>query len=826
MGMNQRRLGKYELQERLRPGAVGEVWKAFDTQQRRYVTIKIIPATAQTSTDFVPRFYREAQILAALRHPNIVPVQDFYVSQSGNEACIVMDYVEGLTLSDYLSVTAHAGKIPSPFEIVHLLTPVASALDYAHQRNVIHGALTPTAILLDKMGATSSSPGEAKLTDFGLNHIQNPLALPFNDVAYISPEIAQGFSVTNQSDIYSLGVILYEMCTGALPFHGDAPGDILMQHIHGTPTSPALFNPYIPPALTAAIVRSLARDPSARHSTATALVTAAAKALNINMPESIGHSNPSLGTVNPPSQSGISGSMDTMNSPTYLSHLSQQSQSKSPPVPPVVAGNHTPVLLPSPAISSSAPALSVTPTESAPGRQMPEERSGPASPLSQSSLANSGGTSLPQTFQVQAPSLPSQAQRQAAPSPTTPVPPIQKKRPGWLYIALAAILLVVLVGSAFGVYLIYTQGTSSTQSTIVGHAFFVSSGLLSSTNSSQGITDELQINLQNLPDPQPGKRYYAWLLNDQQIGLPAVAIGALPLNHQQVTMTYKDPQHNNLLATFDRFLITEEDANQSPANPSLDTNTWRYDDVFSTKPNPADTVNHFSLYDHLRHLLSQDPKLKLVGLGGGLDIWLYRNITKVLEAAGSARDAQKHCTADPNDSACAFVHRSLVRILDYLDGSVYVHLDVPPDTPLLIDPTIARVALLETDIVHQQPPGYLLHIGNHLREIANSPGVTPAQHALAIRITQAINNVQHWLEAVHADAVKLVQMDNGQMSQPGALSILNDLFTQANHAFVGQFDPNTSTVKEGVVQIHYNSQGLATFEVTPCTINNGKNTCS
>jgi hypothetical protein len=133
---------------------------------------------------------------------------------------------------------------------------------------------------------------------------------------------------------------------------------------------------------------------------------------------------------------------------------------------------------------------------------------------------------------------------------------------------------------------------------------------------------------------------------------------------------------------------------------------------------------------------------------------------------------------------------------------------------------------LEIDTVHQQPPGYLRHIGTHLREIAGTPGVSPAQRALAIRITQAINNVQHWLEAVHADAVKLVQMDNGQMSQSGALSILNDLFTQANHAFVGQFDPNTSTVKEGVVQIHYNSQGLATFEVTPCTINNGKNTCS
>ena len=297
MGINPRRLGKYELQERLISGAVGEIWKAFNTQQRRYVTIKIIPVNAQTSADFTPRFYREAQILAALHHPNIVPIQDFRMAQSGSEAYIIMDYVEGPSLADYLSATAHVGKIPPPAAIVRLLAPIADALDYAHQRNVIHGALKPAAILLGKEGATSPSPGEPKLTDFGFNHMQNPLALPLNDVPYISPEIAQGFAGTSRSDLYSLGVILYEMCTGALPFHGDTPSDILMQHIHGTPTSPALINPHIPPALTAAIMRSLARDPAARSPTATALVTTVAKALNMNMPESISHSRPSPGTV-------------------------------------------------------------------------------------------------------------------------------------------------------------------------------------------------------------------------------------------------------------------------------------------------------------------------------------------------------------------------------------------------------------------------------------------------------------------------------------------------------------------------------------------------
>jgi len=214
MGMNQGRIAKYELQERLGSDAVGQVWKAFDAQQRRFVAIKIIPVNAQTNADFTPRFYRDAQILAALGHPNIVPIQDYHMSHSGSEAYIIMDYVEGPSLADYLSATAHMRKIPPPAEIVRLLSPIAAALDYAHQHKVIHGALKPAAILLDKMSATSSTLGEPKLTDFALSHMRNPLALPLSDLPYISPEMAQGLAGTNRSDLYSLGVILYEMCTG------------------------------------------------------------------------------------------------------------------------------------------------------------------------------------------------------------------------------------------------------------------------------------------------------------------------------------------------------------------------------------------------------------------------------------------------------------------------------------------------------------------------------------------------------------------------------------------------------------------------------------
>src|SRR6266480_5014853 len=128
MGMYQRRLGKYELQERLESGAVGEVWKAFNTQKSCYVTIRIITVNAETGADFTPRFYREAHMLAALHHPHIVPIQDFHLSPSGSEAYIIMDYVEGPSLADYLSATAHVFIIHPPVALVNLILPLDDAL--------------------------------------------------------------------------------------------------------------------------------------------------------------------------------------------------------------------------------------------------------------------------------------------------------------------------------------------------------------------------------------------------------------------------------------------------------------------------------------------------------------------------------------------------------------------------------------------------------------------------------------------------------------------------------------------------------------------------
>jgi hypothetical protein len=341
---------------------------------------------------------------------------------------------------------------------------------------------------------------------------------------------------------------------------------------------------------------------------------------------------------------------------------------------------------------------------------------------------------------------------------------------------------------------------------IVGHVLFSSSGQINE-NTSQGIGDQVELDLSNIPDPAAGKSYYAWLLNDDPVEGKALLLGQLQVTHGLVHFQYSgDQQHTNLLEVTNRLLVTEEDAAITPSTPSLDKNTWRYMAEFPQKPNPLDTIHHFSLLSHLRHLLASDPTLQLLGMPGGLDIWLFRNAQKILEWSGSARD-------DWASQSTALMHRHIIRVLDYLDGLSYVQNDVPIDSPVLVNERIARVSLLEFDVQHQSPPGFLYHIALHLHGMAESPGATSAQKSLAIQIDTAISKVQALLEQVRQDAKKLVMMTDAQLLQPATLSLLDDMVKHAQDAFIGQFDPTTGEIQDGVTQIHYAIQRLATIDV-------------
>jgi serine/threonine protein kinase len=772
-------LDKYELLERLGQSDVVETWKALDTQQKRYAAIKILRMNLQTDPDFPTRFIRQAQRLAALRHPNIVRMHDFRISQSSQSetpetvAYMVMDYVEGQTLADYIESTSRQGKFPPAAEIVRLLIPISLAIDYAHQQGVIHGDLKPGNILLDKSNMSVNPMGQPIVSDFGMAQIlRGPYGSVPSSSFYTSPEEAQGYPSNDRSDLYSLGVILYELFTGVLPFQGDNPADTLKQHMYATPTSPTLINPALLPGLTAIILRSLSKDPAARFPNASSMVVALAKAINMPVPEQV--------TI-------AAATVDAMNMQTFLS-----------PLP----SNRTPgVTSPFP----SSPGLSVTPPIAS--------VSAVPSMLTPGAIQAAGHT--PPGGTQPAADLPTML------SSPRPAPTPRKRRRRVLYIALAALLIVVLLASGLAAFFTLYHGGTPAQEQVAGHAYFVSSGLLS-LNSSQGITDEMQIHLQGIPDPQPGNSYYAWLLTDKTASYVPTLLGKLQVSRGIVDFAFPGTsQHLDLLAINSRFLITEEDASQTPTNPSLDPHTWRYYAEFSAVPNPADKVNHFSLLDHLRHLLAQDPKLKAAGLTGGLDIWLFRNTEKILEWSGSARDAWQRQDLQSG----AFIHRQVVRILDYLDGFSYVQREVPPGTRILVDPVIVRVPLLE-NVPNQAPPGYVFHIGRHLEEITKSPNVTKDQIALAVQINLAMNNVQFWLQQVHKDALQLINLSDAQILQQSTRSILDDMTTQANFAFTGQIDPFTGQVKSGVVQVHYNIQRLATFDITSCTMNGASSTCA
>jgi hypothetical protein len=410
--------------------------------------------------------------------------------------------------------------------------------------------------------------------------------------------------------------------------------------------------------------------------------------------------------------------------------------------------------------------------------------------------------------------------------PDTPLPPASSKAPGttsspaseiaspptptkrgWLRIVLPVLLICILLGSGLGFFLFTHQSTTAPVATdsIVGQAFFVSSGQVNQTTN-QGSNDEFQIDLQNIPNPQSGKSYYAWLLPDKsQVEAAPILLGTLPVNHGVVHFSYMgDSNHSNLLAITSRFLITEQDANITVNVPSPDLATWRYYAELPQTPAPGQT---YSLLDHLRHLLAIDPELEKFHLHGGLNIWTYRNIQKILEWAGSARD-------DWSTKDFSSIHRQIVSILDYLDGATLVQQDVPAGTPILADRTISQVGLLELH-AGQEPPGYLYHIALHLNGVLSSPGPTQYQRNLATQINTGVNNVNGWLQQERQDAIQLVHMNDAQLALPSSLSLLNDMVTQANNAYMGLNNPSTGQLQSGISQVYLNVQRLATFAVKP-----------
>lgn len=804
-------LDQYRLDQCLFSDTTREVWKACDSQQHRPVILTFLRFTLPMGKA-IHCFLRETRGLVTLQHPHLVPVFEVRIlsrttsTLSNNcEAYLVTDYIEGLSLAQYLQTLSQTQKIASAVDIIHILAPIASAVDYLHQQGIIHGLIKPSSILLSKYNTSDSLLEKPILAELGMHKTYDPHQLSPNQVCYIAPEIIQGYTDNVRSDLYSLGIILYEMCTGLLPFSGNTTEEVINQHLHMMPASPVSANPLIEPELAAVIMHSLAKNPASRFPSASLMVDAVATALKIPMPQFSGQGNvansppasiSSHMVLNPVSQMA-----DTFPTSAQDPPASQPKTTQIPPSDPQIAPPITPE------ISTLHQSMPNHPVDLSNHQQEISSALGLSVDL------------IDRNMQGQSTTSPESDPTGTASSVGTTPPLVKHKRHG-SYTALAIlVVLALLIGSGWSLF----SQTATVPKPIVGHAFFVSSGLIDLT-SAHGIADSLQIHLENLSDPPPGKSYYAWLLassNQESDALP-VQLGALRVQNNQTRLDYPgDANHSNLLSKYNRLLVTEEDSNRQPTNPSPDTSTWRYSAAFSLTPDPQDTTNHFSLFDHLRHLLSQDPKIHKLGLVGGLDTWLYRNTLKILEWSGSARDLAL------SGGDTGLIRRQLVRILDYLDGAKYVQTEnLPPDLPpILVDPVITQVGLLEISPT-QDPPGYLKHISKHLYGITQSPGVTSEQKHLAFEINRAITNVQTWLTDLHKDAEELIHKPANQLVQPETFPLFNDMFELANNAFVSQTDPHTGQTKEGVAQIHYRIQGLATFNIAECTGSNISNSCT
>jgi serine/threonine protein kinase len=265
-------LGPYRIINKIGQGGMATVYKAYQPSMDRNVAIKVLPSQLAESREFTARFQQEARIIARLEHPHILPVFDY--GESDGVTYFVMRYLEAGTLKSKLEAGPLSWK-----ETDRLFTQLAEALGYAHDHGVIHRDLKPANALID-------GQGNLFLTDFGIAKLLESASprLTQTDAimgtpAYISPEQAKALPVDQRSDIYSLGIILYEMVTGRVPFVADTPLAVILKHISDPLPPPSLIKADIPDPVERVILKALAKEPGDRYATAAEFLAAWKRAL-------------------------------------------------------------------------------------------------------------------------------------------------------------------------------------------------------------------------------------------------------------------------------------------------------------------------------------------------------------------------------------------------------------------------------------------------------------------------------------------------------------------------------------------------------------------
>lgn len=262
-----RSIGPYRILERCGQGGMAEVYKGYHPLIDRYVAIKVLRPALASDEEFRRRFQREATAVAAMRHPNIVQLYDF--GQLGERFYMVMEYIEGGTLRDRLQALPEENRRLPLSEVVDVVRGIAAALDYAHQRGIVHRDVKPANVMFTR-------DGDPVLTDFGVARMLGEGSVTMAGVSigtpdYMSPEQARGEPATPASDIYALGVMAYEMLTGRRPFRAETPLGVIVQHLQADFPSPRRLDPSFPEALERVLRRALAKEPADRYPTASEL---------------------------------------------------------------------------------------------------------------------------------------------------------------------------------------------------------------------------------------------------------------------------------------------------------------------------------------------------------------------------------------------------------------------------------------------------------------------------------------------------------------------------------------------------------------------------
>jgi serine/threonine-protein kinase len=257
--------GRYRVVSRLGSGGMADVYLAQDTLLGRQVALKLLHPRFAEDQEFVERFRREASSAAGLSHPNVVSVYDR--GEWDGTYYIAMEYLPGRSLK---SVVREHGPL-APGDAIDIAIQILLALRFAHRRGIIHRDIKPHNVILDE-------EGRAKVTDFGIARAgasdMTMTGSIMGTAQYLSPEQAQGHAVSEASDLYAVGVVLYELLTGGVPFEGESAVTIALKQVSVQPTPPSQRNPQVSPALDAVVMRALAKDPAARFANADELIAA------------------------------------------------------------------------------------------------------------------------------------------------------------------------------------------------------------------------------------------------------------------------------------------------------------------------------------------------------------------------------------------------------------------------------------------------------------------------------------------------------------------------------------------------------------------------